>query len=54
MKPRDAETSLEREFDQHFDLPTIRSVTPSAHSRGSRSGYETCGQIWLRASSTAR
>ena len=28
MKPRDAETSLEREFDQHFDLPTIRSVTP--------------------------
>ena len=28
MKPRDAETSLEREFDQHFELPTIRSVTP--------------------------
>ena len=25
MKPS-AETSLEREFDQHFDLPTIRSV----------------------------
>jgi uncharacterized membrane protein len=25
MKPG-AETSLEREFDQHFDLPTIRSV----------------------------
>ena len=28
MKPTGAETSLEREFDQHFDLPTIRSITP--------------------------
>lgn len=28
MKPADTETALEREFDQHFDLPTIRSIAP--------------------------
>ena len=28
MKPADADTALEREFEQHFDLPTIRSIRP--------------------------
>ena len=27
MKPADADTALEREFDQHFELPTIRRVS---------------------------
>jgi uncharacterized membrane protein len=28
MKQVDVETAIEREFDQHFDLPTIRSIPP--------------------------
>ena len=45
MKPADAETALEREFDQHFELPTIRCVSRRAAFRVARArACETCGQ----------